>query len=98
MPDSPNMLTHDADSGVVVTGNTHPSLFIWVCKENIRHDCDRKRTRARMLAVMPFDFVSADERLPVHPVVQSLLLNETPQHGEERASCVSAPTCYKTFC
>lgn len=42
--------------------------------------------------------MSADEPLPVHPVVQSLLRTETPQHGEERAPCVSVPPLlYQTY-
>lgn len=40
--------------------------------------------------------VSTDEHLSVHPVVQSLLLAETPQHREERVSCVSVPACHST--
>lgn len=49
-----------------------------------------------MSAVMRFVIVSTDEHFPVHPVVQSVLHNETPQHREEGAACVSVPTFHQT--
>ena len=49
-----------------------------------------------MSAVMRFVIVSTDEHLPVHPVVQSVLHTETPQHREEGCACVSVPTFHHT--
>ena len=71
---------------------TRPSPCSWtpaatVCtftEQNVMLPCCK--------AVIQSELVSTDERLPLHPVVQSVLLDETPQHREEGVPSVSVTT------
>lgn len=97
-----NTLTHGdlIIAAVVFTENTpvtaqliHPqTACLLTLMTDISHNTVTDRWMCYLLVPCPdgwFDTVPTDEHLPVHTFVQSVLLTEAPQHGEEAASSVS---------